>query len=295
MGSKSIENLPADIYQLFNPEIDHQVSEENLNHFLSSLGDLVRTRLSKRKDKEFYLRFSGLGKPDRQVWYDSRGYEGEKFLGQTYLKFLYGDIIECLLLLLAREAGYEVTDEQKEVDCLGVKGHLDAKIEGVVTDVKSASPFGFKKFKDHTLFEDDPFGYIPQISGYVSVETPGEAGAFLACDKVSGDVTVMSVPSSIVKDNLPAPRIEHLREVISSDTPPPRCFPDEPDGKSGNRKLGTECSYCAHKFSCWPGVRTFLYSTGPRYLTHVERVPEVYELKHGNTKGTTMEEDVSEA
>jgi hypothetical protein len=40
-------------------------------------------------------------------------------------------------------------------------------IDGVTVDVKSASKYGFEKFLKHNLREDDPFGYISQLSSYV--------------------------------------------------------------------------------------------------------------------------------
>jgi hypothetical protein len=40
-------------------------------------------------------------------------------------------------------------------------------------------------------------------------------------------------------------------------------------------KLDTGCSYCPHKFNCWPDLKTYYYSTGPRYLTKVVREPRV--------------------
>ena len=274
-----IETLVEDIYHLFDPDHGHVVNEDNLEYFAQSLKETIRTRLALREERKFSLRFSGLGKPDRRIWYEAHGYPAEPMTNKTYFKFLYGDVIEALILFLAKEAGHEVTDEQKEVDCLGVLGHLDAKIDGTVVDVKSASPYGFQKFKDHSLLEKDSFGYVQQLSGYVNEETPGEAGAFLAVNKVNGDITVMPLSSSIVSSHRPAERINHLRSVVSSDVPPPRCYPDEPEGKSGNRKLGTECSYCAYKNECWPGLRTFRYSTGPKYLTKVVEIPRVYEIR----------------
>lgn len=197
--------------------------------------------------------------------------------GKTYLKFLYGDIIEAFVLFLAKEAGHEVTHEQHEVEVNGVKGHIDAIIDGVVTDVKSASPFGFQKFKNQDVIGNDPFGYIPQISGYANVLTPKQGAAFVAFDKVSGELCISPVSASVVSDFQPEPRIEHQKKVIEGDIPE-RCYEDIPDGKSGNRRLGTECSYCGFRDKCWPGVRTFIYSNGPRYLTHVERTPDVYEV-----------------
>lgn len=226
------------------------------------------------------LRFSALGKQDRQLWYEEHEADGKEDLRpQTYLKFLYGHVIEELLLFLCKEAGHNVEREQEEVEVDGVKGHIDAVIDGVVVDVKSASPFGYKKFKDGSLLDNDPFGYIQQISGYSNVLTPGKAPAFLAFDKVSGDICVSYVSASITKDFHPEPRIKHLREVLSMEEPPPRCYEDQPDGQSGNRKLGAGCSSCSFRNKCWPGLRAFVYSTGPRYLTEVKVLPKVYEIE----------------
>ena len=41
--------------------------------------------------------------------------KGEEFTGHTYLKFLFGDIIEELILLLAKTAGHEVKNEQTKL------------------------------------------------------------------------------------------------------------------------------------------------------------------------------------
>ena len=276
--TKTLDTLVSDIYALFDPNVTHEPNEENLEQFGETMKNIMRVRLASRENIRDPLRFSALGKPDRQLWYMAKGYPSEEMTPKTFVKFLYGDVIEALLLFLAKESGHDVQSEQMEIEVDGVKGHIDAIIDGVVVDVKSASPYSYKKFKDHSLVENDPFGYIQQLSGYTSEITPGEGGAFLAAEKVNGDLTVMNVSSSIVADHPPGPRITHLKEVIAQDTPPPRCFEPEPDGKSGNMKLGTQCSYCAFKHECWPGLRTFIYSTGPRYLTTVKKEPDVYEV-----------------
>lgn len=278
-----LDTLVDDIYSLFDPHKEHVCSEENLEEFCNDLKALLRSRLSHKPDDkhgEEVLRFSTLGKPDRQVWYDSRpdGSE-EALLPKTYYKFLYGDVIEQLVLFLAKEAGHLVTRQQEEVDVDGVKGHIDAVIDGVVVDVKSASPYGYTKLTTGQVFEDDPFGYVKQLSGYAHVLTPQKPAAWLVVDKVSGDIAVASLDAAIVKDNLPEPRIQHLRQVIASETPPDLCYQPVPDGQSGNMKLPTGCSYCKWKFRCHPEVRTFLYSNGPRYLTDVKRTPNVPELR----------------
>ncbi len=275
--SKSIDTLVEDIYDLFDPNKTHEPNEENLDYLANSMKELLRVRLSQRENTRDPLRFSSLGKGDRQLWYQAHGYEAEEMTAKTYFKFLYGDVIEQLILFLCKEAGHTVEREQEELEVEGVKGHIDAVIDGVVVDVKSASPFSYKKFKDGSLFEKDSFGYVAQLSGYSNVLTPNQAPAFLAFDKVSGDICLLEVSTSITKDYKPEERIAHLKDVISSETPPPRCFDDEKEGESGNRKLGTNCSYCAYKFDCWPDTRVFLYSNGPRFLTKVVKEPNVME------------------
>jgi hypothetical protein len=107
-----------------------------------------------------------LGKKDRQIWYDANMPEAQRKLpGKMEFKFLYGDVLEVLMLFLAKEAGHEVTHEQHEVDVDGVKGHMDAVIDGIPVDCKSASSYSFQKFLNGPFF-DDPFGYVKQLSGY---------------------------------------------------------------------------------------------------------------------------------
>ena len=277
-----LQDLPTDIYSLFDPTQHHEVNEENIEWAAQQFKDLLKTRLKEREPLSDPLRFSSMGRPDRQIWYMAQQeVKPEPIQAKTYFKFLYGDVIELLILFLAKEAGHVVERTQEEIEVDGVKGHIDAIIDGVVVDVKSASPFGFKKFKTNSVTEDDPFGYVQQLAGYSAVLNPGEAAAWVAFDKVDGEICVSSLSASIIKDFDPGQRITHLKEVVASDTPPERCYPDEPDGQSGNRKLGTACSYCSFKQECWPGLRTFLYSGRPRFLTNVAKEPNVPELVSG--------------
>lgn len=274
----TIETIPQDVYALFDQDTHHDCNEEFLTAFGENIKQLVRERLATRPSSDA-LRFSSLGKPDRQIWYQANAPDlAERMLPKTYLKFLYGDVIEQLMLYLIKEAGHDVQDEQMEIEVDGIKGHIDAVIDGVTTDIKSASPFSFQKFKSGKLFEDDAFGYIGQVSGYSEVVTPDTGGAFVAFDKVHGDIHVLRVPTSVTREFKPQERISHLKTVIASPDKPERCYVDVEDGKSGNRKLGTNCSYCAFRNDCWPGLRTFLYGAGPRFLTTVVRLPDVPEL-----------------
>lgn len=281
MTLERLKQLPEDIYRLFDEEVEHVPKEENLAKFADNLTGLLRTRLGKRSTEARPIRFSGLGKPDRQVWFDAHPISGgkESLTGSTYLKFLYGDVIEQVLLFLAKEAGHDVEAEQAGVELDGVTGSIDCIIDSVVVDVKSASPFGYKKFKDNGLLENDPFGYVNQLAGYSTVLNPGHDAAWVAMDKVSGDICVSPLSMGAIAFHPPGPRIARLKDVIELPEPPELCYQPEPDGKSGNMKLPTPCSYCSHKFRCHPTVRTFLYSSGPRFLTVVAKLPDVPEVK----------------
>lgn len=279
--SKTIDTLVQDIYHILDEDTDHEATEQFLEEAATALKDILRRRLAKQERKGS-LRFSNLGRPDCQVWHKVNHPErGEKLRPETMMKFLYGDVLEILALYLAKEAGHSVSNEQAEVECDGVLGHIDAEIDGVVVDVKSASPFAFKKFADNRVAEDDPFGYIAQLSGYCNqLDKPG---AFFAVNKESGGLCISHIPQQAVTDNPPQAAIDRQRKAVSAPTVQ-RGFADVPDGRSGNMALDTMCSYCDFKKSCWSdanhgeGLRGFLYSRGPKYLTRVVREPDVYEL-----------------
>ena len=279
--TKQLKDLPNDVYSLFDPNSDHEASEELLDEFCENLKEILRLRLRASSRREGgAIRFSSLGKPNRQIWFDAHPDEklDEPLLPKTYLKFLYGDVIEQLYLYLAKEAGHEVTDEQREIEVDGVKGHIDAIIDGTVVDLKSASSFGYTKFKQGTVEQDDPFGYVAQLAGYADVLTPGEDAAWWAVDKSSGDNCISTLPKITIRHHKPEDRIAELKEVINNEEMPEPCYEPIPDGKSGNMRLPVGCSYCKYKYRCYPDVRLFLYSNGPKYFTKVEREPNVPEV-----------------
>jgi hypothetical protein len=260
--------------------------DECIDQFGERMKDLMRQQFKEQRDDSRKLRMSNIGRKDRFLWNVYNEVETtEDIQPHTYVKFLYGHVIEELLLFLARAAGHTVTDEQKKCKVNGITGSMDCKIDGIVTDVKSASSYGFKKFQDGTLAHDDPFGYVAQIKGYAASEGQSEFG-WLAMDKANGHLTyllydendketpVYDIISYDVEEH-----IERLKEVVKQETPPDVCYESVPEGKSGNMKLSVGCSYCQYKKSCWPNVRGFLYSSGPRYLTEVKHEPKVKEIQ----------------
>lgn len=288
VSNKSIETLVEDIYALFDNDSSWKPDEQRVREFGTVLGQLVARRASDQRARPS-LRLSNLGSPcDRKLWYSiNTPDDGEPLPPATRIKFLYGDILEALLLFLAKEAGHLVEGEQDEVNVSGVMGHRDAVIDGRTVDVKSASSYSFNKFKGNGLVDQDPFGYLGQLGSYVyaaqgdPLVRDKDVGSFLVIDKTLGNITLDTYAFGDVDYSKMA---EQKKEMLAQPEPPPRAYEDEDEGKSGNKSLCTACSYCAFKHKCWPGLRTFLYAKGPMYLTKVCREPKnIVEVdKEGN-------------
>jgi hypothetical protein len=284
------DTLIEDIYGLVSTKevADGVDIDKEIETFGESIKELMRTEFKKDRPKDTRrLRLSSVGRTDRFLWNQYHGSVGEELQPHTLVKFLYGHVIEELILFLTRASGHEVTCEQKRCEVEGVVGHMDCKIDGIVTDVKSASTFAFKKFKERRVPEDDPFGYVDQIKAYAHSE--GERKfAWLAMDKQNGHLTFcqhdLDDESDPMHDLLKgdiAERIRHVKKLVEGEEPSEFCYPDVPDGKSGNRKLSVGCSYCQFREKCYPDLRTFTYSYGPKYLTKVVKQPYVSEVPDG--------------
>jgi hypothetical protein len=304
--TKTIDTLVDDIQQLFTDTLSGKSAEfdvDNLSRFSVNMANHVMqdltARHNKRKPKTLYM--SEIGKPCvRQVWYGVNKPElGEKMEGHTLLKFLYGDCVEELVLMLAEQAGHKVEkrQERKEWD-LGdgwkVSGRIDAVIDGVLVDVKSCSPYAFDKFKDGLTDANDSFGYRAQLAGY-NLDDKYKRMGFLAVDKQNGRIGFFELP--LGEGMEASSKMIAVRNACSSSGKPVRHFELVPEGKSGNMKLCTECSYCPYKWDCWKdandgkGLRAFAYSTGPVFLGTVAKEPKVPEL-HPKRKTEVVEDDI---
>ena len=252
-----------------------------------NINEMAAQRFSKPQEPRGYLSMSSLGTPcHRKLWYKINQTENAQPLRpNALLKFFFGDMIEELALCIAQQAGHTVVGQQDRMEAHGIKGSRDCVIDGMTVDVKSASPYSFKKFKEGNLREQDPFGYISQLSSYVyaaqddPLVTNKTHGAFLVIDKVNGSIC-LDVYDFTEELKTKKEEIEEIKKVVARKTPPDRAFKDEPQSKtSPNKKLKMECSYCEFKRACFPGLRKFIYSHGPVYLTDVKKEVNVYEDK----------------
>lgn len=286
------------LYSVFtNP--DHKVSPENIDWFVNRIREVVTKSLSESgKAKSPRLRASNIGKKDRELWFEFNqkklGLEGtmlqiehgnevddlnSSFIGgDTYMKFLYGDITEALLVLLMKEAGYDVNVDQTELKVNDVTGHADGIVthnngEREVIDTKSASRFAFEpKFVEGSLLEgDDAFGYVGQNSHYRQA-TGADKSGWLAANKDTGEIAYLELPRE--KEIDVVARVDHLKNILRQPAPPENyCYELEND-KDGNTKLPKGCGFCAFKHQCHPGLRGFKHSGKWTYYTEIVKQPK---------------------
>lgn len=285
-GQKHISTLATDIKSLI-ADISNgkpaNMTEENLNVFLQNIKEAMLA-WNKPYNAEKYagkLRMSILGKPSRQLWYDKFSPKDKKEENAGLnLKFLYGHIIEHLVLYLAELAGHKIEDQQMKVEIDGVTGHIDSKIDGEICDVKSASSFSFKKFQTGEIVGDDPFGYHAQLSGYETANGTKDGG-FLVVDKSTGDICFYK-PDDMAKPNVKT-LIKDLKNTLEQDTPPEKCYPYKEE-KNGNKTLAIGCQFCPHKWECHTdanggkGLRVFRYANKDTILADVIKLPKVDEV-----------------
>jgi hypothetical protein len=222
---KTVDTVVEDIYSTISALTkgqDIKLTDKDLKIFGQDMADALKQWATPRgadKINVNTLRMSNIGKPQRQLWYDMNlKKEGiTEFEPSTLIKFLYGHLLEVLVLFFVKLSGHKLDSQQKEVSVSGIKGHMDCKIDGEVVDVKTASGFAFKKFKDGTLVESDTFGYLAQLAGYEEAEQTSKGG-FLVLNKESGELTLFK-PEELDKPNI-KDKIKTVKKIIKRKT----CF-----------------------------------------------------------------------
>lgn len=291
---KSIDTLIPDIYSLVGGKdalrdgTASTLSPELIQYLSAGIGCRIEEHFSQRGPGP-KLRLSGLGERcPRSLWYKAHHPElAEALPPWARIKYAYGHLIEALAITLAKAAGHTVEGEQGHVEVDGVPGHRDCIIDGCVVDVKSCSSRAFIKFKTGKIRQDDSFGYLEQLDGYLvgstndDLVTVKDRGYLWAIDKQMGKMVLY--PHDKREIHL-RERIRDRKALIALDRPP-RCTCEEvPFGQSGNIALGSIAKYNEFKFECFPQLRAFLYGDGDVvYLTKVVRKPDVPEIdRFGN-------------
>lgn len=281
-----ISTLIADIEDLIEKRTG--VSEELLDAAAASYRNMLSSRLN-GPPRGNHLSLSAVGTPcKKKLWHNINEPERATPLpANVLLNFLYGDVVEELYLFLAEAAGHKVTNRQEKVEVEDVPGSKDCHIDDVLVDVKSANGRSYQKFTQEGSLEfDDPFGYKTQLQSYLAGSSNDESlketnvAAFWAINKERGGSCLYWIESAEATGRDLKGEIRETKRMLKRSDPPPRGFSEQPDGKSGNMKLPFQCGYCDHKVHCWD-YKTFLYSSGPRFLTHIVNQPKVAEVVDG--------------
>lgn len=273
---KRVEDVPASIYALAEGRIPKTVEH------MAVAGASFDKWFEERKERRPHtIHFSEYGDPcKRRLWYKVNEPDTGKPDGKAIVKFFYGDMLENLVLTTAAYAGHDVQHQQArlEYDIKGtpwkLTGRIDAVIDGTMVDVKSVTKNSEEKFKGGLA--DDPFGYYQQLNGYAVAAGYVDAG-FLTIQKELGHINYYPIvvdAGVFQRDAFDAVNVVSASSATMWDPLPPVKM----SATSKNEKLCVTCSYCPFKKRCFPRVRTFLYFTGPVYLTKVVDAPRVLEV-----------------
>lgn len=289
MTDKNLDTLVEDILNLTDPTKSAEINTDDVVELAEGIAFQVikqtQEHVKLRDPKTLYA--SEVGEPCmRKLWYKVHYPEkGENLTRETKIKFMYGDILEEVLLFMAKVAGHDVQKRQASVvhefeDGWQIRGRIDAVIDDRIVDVKTASPYSYTKMVEQGLTkENDAFGYTGQIGFYNvhkdQLDVVDDDPMFLVMDKQNGKVGLAS-PAKDVTVTLKT--LEEVKDAVKDPVvAPDRGFSDVPT-TNGNKKLGINCSYCAFKGTCWPGLRVFSYARGPEFLTQVRKAPKNSEI-----------------
>lgn len=168
---------------------------------------------------------------DRFLWYKYNGYIELAPEGRILRLFELGNKIEDLVVADLRQAGYNVTDDQKEVvfewDNIKLTGHIDGLIEGITNkthllEIKSAclKQFNILKKQGYENWHDI---YKFQVHAYMLGLKLTRCLAVVYC-KDNSDLYTERIN---LNKNWIIGRLEHVFNVISKQTIPERKCPNK--------------------------------------------------------------------
>ena len=241
-----------------------EISEELIDEFGEACKVALRKQFIEKRNSKFTKRISNIGKPLCQLKMENEKVEGE---GQPYnnkMRFIFGDLIEALAVVILKSSGVNVNSTQKPVSYksnkIKIDGTYDIEIDNIIYDIKSASPYAFEhKFGEgggfNSIAEDDAFGYLSQ--GYLYSESENKKfGGWIVINKSTGEWLVSETPAEDLKYKKNAIKLAKKNvNALDKGEPFRRCYDavEETFRKipTGNKVLGVVCSFCPYKFPCW--------------------------------------------
>ena len=267
-----------------------KIPDEIQKEFAKDCLSAVQKQFTDKRESEFRIRMSNIGRPLCQLQMEKK-YATDSTVGyadnyNTKLRNLYGDIIEAVVVMLLRVVKVNIQGVQGKVKLktkyFDIKGTYDIIIDDKVYDIKSASSFSFRnKFGQgfQSIANDDVFGYLPQ--GYLYAQSlKKNFGGWIVINKETGEMLITEPPQEDSKFKREALKRANTNiKALMKDEPFKRQFElkNEKFGRNetGNKVLGTVCSYCQYKHKCWGDDIQYLpqqqsKSANPTYYWYVE-------------------------
>ena len=267
-----------------------KIPDEIQKEFAKDCLSAVQKQFTDKRESEFRIRMSNIGRPLCQLQMEKK-YATDSTVGyadnyNTKLRNLYGDIIEAVVVMLLRVVKVNIQGVQGKVKLktkyFDIKGTYDIIIDDKVYDIKSASSFSFRyKFGQgfQSIANDDVFGYLPQ--GYLYAQSlKKNFGGWIVINKETGEMLITEPPQEDYKFKREALKRANTNiKALMKDEPFERQFElkNEKFGRNetGNKVLGTVCSYCQYKHKCWGDDIQYLpqqqsKSANPTYYWYVE-------------------------
>ena len=239
-----------------------------VEEFKTACGNAVEKQFSRQKDARERIRMSGLGRPACQQQLSMRGQPKQGSYNDV-MRFLFGDLIEAVAMLVMKASGIKVIAEQSPCELIldgeAIKGTLDVILDedgGLkVWDIKSASPYSFDyKFQKgyDTIKDDDAFGYIMQ--GHLYGDSKNlPFGGWIVINKSTGEWAVVPAPEDQTEERkqLILKANETVRLIKSGKFK----IPFKPEWetyrnkgetvRTKNKLMPKPCSFCDYKSHCW--------------------------------------------
>lgn len=212
-------------------------------------------------------RASWMGHPcERKCVYERTAWE-QKQVPSLFTQYIfdYGNTIEDMTLRRLREAGVEISSQQRDFEHreTGITGHVDGLIDaekGAPLEIKGLNQFDFAKLftEEDMMKSDKPWirGYPAQLQLYMLL-TGKPRGCFLIVNKATSDCKEiwLSIDFGYCEELLQ--KAERINKHVSGSTLPDRCKYDP-----------EVCDPCDFAHICLPPVEN-----REEYL--IAQVPEI--------------------
>lgn len=257
--------------KILNAQLQVGVKGEYLAGLVEDLNDLAKSKWN-AEPRPTYLRASNLGTGcPLRLKYDIDYGKPLPVSPELDAIFKQGDIMEAVTITLLKQAGYSVTDEQREIEYKGITGSIDCLINGNLVDIKTTSNI----WKFDKLWEKDDYGYLSQLSTYAAAipEVSKKEATLLVWDKNSKSYSQFTYDIEKYVDQKTIEISEMKRYLAGRQLKESKEDEQIRKGKGrykGGYELNSFCNTCPWKSDCWPRLQAFEYEypDGTKYKKH---------------------------